>query len=170
MNEANCYLRVVYIPAFNAEFMHKAMGTSTGFVPYEGSSLEDILCEQYERVVSNDNCVLFGGRSYQIPKDQKRRHYVKVSVRVHRYSNGDVCIFHGPRKLAVYDARGALLYPVRQERAQPAANRHAAPTSFYRAHSRTRASAAPCHKATIFTEAKPDSLFVFALSPGNSIC
>ncbi len=102
--------------------MVKAMEVWTGFVPYQGSSLEDILCEHYERVVGNDNCVSFCGRSYQIPKDQNRLHYVKVNVRVHRYSNGDACIFRGPRKLAGYDAKGDLLYPVRQEREQPAAD------------------------------------------------
>jgi len=143
MNEANRYLGEVYMPAFNAEFMQKAMEDGTGFVPYQGSNLEDILCEQYERVVGNDNCVSFGGRSYQIPKDQNRLHYVKVNVRVHRYGNGDVGIFHGPRKLAGYDVKGALIYPARQEREQPAADRPAAPTSNCRAHSRSRASSAP---------------------------
>jgi hypothetical protein len=29
-------------------------------------------------------------------------------VRVHRYANGELAIFHGPRKLADYDQQGKL--------------------------------------------------------------
>jgi hypothetical protein len=34
--------------------------------------------------------------------------YNKVKVRVHRYVNGQLAIFHGPRKLAEYDNKGNL--------------------------------------------------------------
>jgi hypothetical protein len=39
----------------------------SAFVPWIGGSLEDILCEQYERTVGNDNCVRFEGLILQIP-------------------------------------------------------------------------------------------------------
>jgi len=32
-----------------------------------------------------------------------------VNVRVHRYSHGTLALFHGPRKLARYDAAGQLV-------------------------------------------------------------
>ena len=76
------------------------------FVPWAGAPLKNILCEQFERVVGNDNCVRFNGLVLQIPKDQYRCHYVKVRVRVHRYPQGDLALFHGPRRLASYDERG----------------------------------------------------------------
>jgi len=108
MAAANGYLEAVYMPAFNAEFMQPAMEQGSAFVAYVGRDLSDILCEQHERVVGNDNCVAFEGMKLQIPEDRVRLHYVKVKVRVHRYPDGRLAVFHGPRKLAVYDENTKL--------------------------------------------------------------
>ncbi len=80
MEEADRYVAEIYLPACNEEF-----------------------------AVSNDNCVSFEGLSRQIPPDKYRCHYVRVKVRVHRYPDGRLAIFHGPRKLAVHDAQGNLI-------------------------------------------------------------
>jgi transposase len=109
MDAANRYLKQVYMPAFNAEFKQHAEEEGSAFVPFLGAGLEDILCEQHERVVGNDNCVAFEGLRLQIPQDRHRLHYVKVKVRVHRYPDGRLAIFHGPRRLAYYDACGQPL-------------------------------------------------------------
>lgn len=103
---ANHYLQDVYRPAFNAEFTQPPMEEGSAFVPFLGGSLDDILCEQFERTVGKDNCVRFEGLIVQIPSDRHRCHYVKASVCVHRYSDGSLAVFHGPRKLADYDAQG----------------------------------------------------------------
>lgn len=109
MEAANQYLQQVYLPAFNAEFKQPAMEAGSAFVPFIGGELDEYLCEQYERVVGKDNCVAFEGLRLQIPKDRHRLHYVKVKVRVHRYADGRLALFHGPRCLARYDADGQLL-------------------------------------------------------------
>jgi len=106
MTAANRYLRDVYMPAFNVEFAQPAMADGSAFVPWIGSSLDDILCEQHERIVGADNCVQFEGRSLQIPQDRNRCHYVRARVRVHRHANGQLALFHGPRRLATYNADG----------------------------------------------------------------
>jgi hypothetical protein len=106
MTQANDYIRAVYMPAHNDEFAITPEETATVFVPWVGTPIEDILCEQYIRQVGNDNCVRFDGLVLQIPQDQYRYHYVKVKVRVHRYPNGTLAIFHGPRKLAAYNSMG----------------------------------------------------------------
>lgn len=108
MREANRYLREQYLPAFNAEFMQPAMEEGSAFVPYLGRDLADILCEQFERTVGKDNCVTFETLKLQIPADRARHHYVKVKVRVHRYPDGRLALFHGPRPLAHYRPDGAL--------------------------------------------------------------
>ena len=77
-------------------------------MPFAGT-LEDILCVQEERQVSNDNTVRYKGRVLQIPADRHRRHYVKAHVRVHEYPDGTLAVFHGPRRLARYSASGTLL-------------------------------------------------------------
>jgi hypothetical protein len=76
-----------------------------------GDTLADILCEQQERTMSADNCVRFEGRVLQIPADRHRCHYVKAKVRVHRYLDGRLAIFHGPRKLAEYDKEEEKVMP-----------------------------------------------------------
>ena len=106
MVTANRYLHEVYLPAFNAEFSHPAAEEGSAFIPWIGGNLDDILCEQIERTVGNDNCVSFEKLKLQIPADRHRHHYVKAKVRVHRYGDGNLAIFHGPRKLADYTREG----------------------------------------------------------------
>lgn len=106
MEGANDYLQKVYRPVFNEEFMQPPREEGSGFVPWIGNNLEDILCEQYDRVVGNDNTVSFEGMKLQIPPDRYRCHYVKASVRVHRYLDQSLAVFHGPRRLASYMANG----------------------------------------------------------------
>lgn len=106
MAAANRYIAEVYLPAFNAEFSVPAREAGTAFVPWIGGSVDDILCEQHSRSVSADNCVRFEGLSLQIPADRYRCNYVKAKVRVHKYADGNVAVFHGPRKLADYAPDG----------------------------------------------------------------
>lgn len=109
MASANRYLQEVYRPRFNAEFAVPPREAGSAFVPWIGGNLDDILCEQFERTVGNDNCVRFAGLTLQIPADRHRCNYVKAKVRVHRYPDGSLAIFHGPRKLASYTAEGKPL-------------------------------------------------------------
>jgi len=106
MEAANRYLAEHYLPAFNAEFAVPAAVEGSAFVAWFGGDLDNILCEKHERVVNKDNTVSFKGMKLQIPADEYRCHYVKARVRVHCYPNGDMAVFHGPRKLAEYDANG----------------------------------------------------------------
>lgn len=108
LEAANRYLEEVYRPAFNAEFAQPAREEGNAFVPWIGGSLDDILCEQFERTVGHDNCVRFESQVLQIPVDRHRCHYIKAKVRVHRYLDGRLAVFHGPRKLADYTAQGQL--------------------------------------------------------------
>jgi transposase len=105
MTAANRYLREVYLPAFNAEFAGPPQEEGSAFVGFQGGHLNDILCEQTERTVGKDNCVRFEGLTLQIPSDRHRCHYVKAKVRVHRYQDGTLAVFHGPRQLATYDPK-----------------------------------------------------------------
>ncbi len=80
-------------------------------MPFIGPGLKDILRQHHERVVGKDNCVSFEGKPLQIPADPRRCHYMKVRVRVQRYPDGGLALFHGPRKLANYTVDGALVCP-----------------------------------------------------------
>ena len=52
----------------------------------------------------------------QIPSDEFRFHYVRTTVRVHRYVDDTLALFHGPRKLATFDAKGATTKPKEVQR------------------------------------------------------
>ena len=113
MEAANRYLREIYLPAFNREFTRPAMTQGSAFVPWIGGNLEDVLCQRYSRTVGGDNCVSFEGVILQIPADLYRCNYIKAKVRIHRYLDGTLAIFHGPRRLADYDQDG-ILQPAKQ--------------------------------------------------------
>lgn len=106
MGAANQYLEQVYRLAHNREFCVASTLPGSAYVTFISGSLPDILCQQHERTVNNDNCVSFEGLSLQIPADEFRYHYVRTQVRVHRYYDGTLALFHGPRKLAAYDQNG----------------------------------------------------------------
>jgi transposase len=103
---ANRYLEEVYRPEHNREFGVASRCEGTAYVPFISGNLPDILCEQHERTADNDNCVSFEGMQLQIPADEFRYHYVHTRLRVHRYVDATLAVFHGPRRLACYDAKG----------------------------------------------------------------
>ena len=117
MDAANRYLEQVYMPNHNAEFSLPATEPGSAYVPYIGAGLPEILCSQFERTVDNDNCVSYECLKLQIPRSSARVHYVKTRVRVHRYVDGTMALFHGPRRLADYDTQGI---PIKQEMKQAA--------------------------------------------------
>ena len=109
MPEANRYLAEHYRAAFNEEFAVPAAESGTAFVPFIGPGLADIVCEHHQRTVGRDNCVSFERKRLQIPAQAHRCHFIKVRVRVHRYPDGRLAVFHGPRKLAEYECDGSLV-------------------------------------------------------------
>ena len=106
---ANRFLKEVYLADHNARFTVAAAEPGTAFVPVSGTNLADILCHQEERVVGNDNTVRFERLVLQIPPSPLRAHFVKATVRVHRYPDDRLALFHGPRCIARYQPDGTLL-------------------------------------------------------------
>ena len=63
---------------------------------------------QEERVVQNDNTVTYNGLILQIPKNDLRHHYVKITVMVHIYEDRILAIFYGHLCLGEYNEHGDL--------------------------------------------------------------
>ena len=82
--------------------------------------MADILCEHHERTVGRD---AFERKRLQIPAQTHRYHFVKARVRVHRYPDGRLAVFHGPRKLAEYECDGDTPAAEHGQRARSAAAR-----------------------------------------------
>ena len=58
--EANRFLKEVYLPQHNARFATPPEGQGSAFVLFAGA-LDDILCVQEERTVSNDTTCAIAG-------------------------------------------------------------------------------------------------------------
>lgn len=109
IHKANEYIQKHYLPAHNHEFMVAAQSPDNAFVPCLDCKLDEILCEEYQRKVRKDNCISFEGAIIQIPCGKHRYSYANVSVRVKRYPNGSLAVFHGPRLLGRYTYSGKLI-------------------------------------------------------------
>ena len=114
---ANVYLRDVFMAEVNARFGVTPAEEGTAFVAYAGAPLADTLCHQEDRQVGRDNCVSWRNKSLQIPQQAHRHHYVRATVRVHEYPDGQMAIFDGPRCLARFTADATPLNPPCQEAA-----------------------------------------------------
>ena len=116
IEEANRYIAETFLPAFNRQFTVPAAEPGSAFLGYVGRALADILAIQEPRQVQNDNTVRYKGRVLQIPEQSHRRHFVKASVKVLEYPDGNLAVFHGPRCLARYDQEGDLLQDQPQQK------------------------------------------------------
>jgi hypothetical protein len=116
-------LRDVYIPAHNARFATAPEQPGTAFVAIPGVDLDEVLCVQQERQVGNDNCVSYNRLKLQIPESPLRPHFVKARVKVRTYPDGTHAIFHGPRCLGRYDAKGLIRDEKRAVQARSTANK-----------------------------------------------
>lgn len=103
---ANRFLSDVYLPAHNRRFAAAPAEPGTAFVPWTGSDLAEILCHQEDRIVGNDNTVVFGRLRLQIEPSPLRAHFVKATVQVRRYADHTIAIFYGPRCIGRYDPDG----------------------------------------------------------------
>ena len=111
MDEANAWLRDVYLPRHNRWLTRKArLDGETAFMPLVDPGLLDgVLCESQERTVANDNCVSFKGMTLQIPAQPHRPTYRKLRVQVKRHPDATLSVWHDPRKLSQHDRNGRLM-------------------------------------------------------------
>src|SRR4051794_13937761 len=113
LEAANRWLRDVYLAEHNARFAVVAEREGSAFVADPAGAWREILCVQEDRTVGNDNTVKWQRISLQLPPSRLRPHFVKATVRVHEYPDGDLAVFWGPHRLADYDAQGT---PVQSQR------------------------------------------------------
>lgn len=103
------YLQRVFVPDFNRRFTVKPQQAESAFLPMAGIDLELLLSVQHERVVRNDNVVVFSNRLLQLPSDKARLHYARCPVKVHELINGSLAVSYQGRLLARFDSGGAEL-------------------------------------------------------------
>ena len=114
LEAANRWLREVYVAEHNARFAVAAEQDGSAFVADATGAWRDILCIQEDRKVGNDNTVKWRRLCLQLPPSRLRPHFVKATVRVHEYPDGQLAVFWGPHRLAEYDAAGTITDPQSQ--------------------------------------------------------
>lgn len=124
---ANLFLREVFLAEHNRKFTVPSPEKGTAFVPYRGKELEKILSHHEERIVSNDNVVVFGSLSLQIPPQTFRFSLARCRVLACRLLDSTLKLYYGPHLLGHYSAQGELLSAPSARRARRAVlNRHKA--------------------------------------------
>src|SRR5436190_4205985 len=72
LEAANGYLRACFIADYNATFTRPPADPDSAFIALGPVDLDQILCEEADRVVGQDNMVSFDGRPLQLPKQPGR--------------------------------------------------------------------------------------------------
>lgn len=107
--QANVYLNKTFLPKFNKLFTVKPAQPETAFVPLAGIDLKLLLSIQQERVVRNDNTVIYKNVVLQIPERAERIHFVRCPVTVHEFPNGNLGVSYQGKLLGEYQKDGQLI-------------------------------------------------------------
>jgi transposase len=106
---AQDYLERVFVRDFNRRFTVKPTEPGTAFTQLASVDLELLLSQHHERVVRNDNAIVFGKLVLQLPAADNRTHYVRCPVLVHELINGTLGVSYQGRLIARFDRLGAEL-------------------------------------------------------------
>lgn len=109
IEDANRFIRETYLPAHNRSFMVAAEAEGTAFMPWTRSDLDEVLCQEEERIVDRDNTVAFERLKLQIEPSPIRHHFVRATVKVRRYATGEIGLFYGPRCIGRYGPDGRAI-------------------------------------------------------------
>jgi hypothetical protein len=110
---ANTYVREHFMPDSDARFSRAPADPASAFVPLGDVDLEQILCEEEERVVAPDNIVSFDGLRLQLAKQPGRTSCAGLHVLVRRHLDGSHTVWRGPQCLGRYTPVGAVVPSVR---------------------------------------------------------
>jgi hypothetical protein len=98
--------------------------------PQEGSAftsvgdldLDLVLSIQHQRIVRNDNTVLFDKTILQLPKTEQRLHHVRCDVLVHEFVDGDLGVSYQGKPLGRFSQKGKLRIEERRGRPRKVAD------------------------------------------------
>jgi transposase len=107
--DANRYLEEYFIADFNRRFSVKPAQKESAFTKLPSIELDLVLSAKHQRIVRNDNTVVFHNLILQLPATRQRIHFVRCPVTVHQFSNATLGVSYQGRLLARYDPNGDLL-------------------------------------------------------------
>ncbi len=104
--DANRYLREVFLPRQNEEFARSPRDPASAFLPVSQSELLRNFYSDQPRRVAKDNTVRVGNKHLQIARQPGRTTCAGLEVTLRRYLEGEYVIFSGNRILGCYDPQG----------------------------------------------------------------
>ncbi len=108
-DEANRFIHAVYLPEHNRLFAREPSDPASCFVSAGATPLDDILCIEEDRVVSNDNVVRYDNRFLQIPKQRGRATCSGLKVKLRVHLDGTYSVVRGIKLLGRFDPNGELI-------------------------------------------------------------
>jgi transposase len=109
IEEANRFLRDVYIAEFNRRFQVPAIQRGSAFTPCPRRDLDLIFSLQFQRSVNRDNTVSFENLHLQIERVSWRGTLAGCNITVHQHLDGNLSLTYGPHRLGQYTAQGVPL-------------------------------------------------------------
>ena len=105
--QANRFIREVYIPEHNRNFAHEPLDSTSCFVSSVGVDLDDILCIEEDRTVTNDNVVRYENKFLQIGKQCDRATCKGLKVKVRHHLDGIYSVVRGVKVLGRFESNGS---------------------------------------------------------------
>lgn len=109
--EANRFLRQVWIPKHNRSWTVKPEQTGTAFVPCKRTDLGRTFSSQHERVAASDNTVQFENIVFQLEPSSLRVSFAQCRVTLYEHLDDRIEIGYGPHTLGWYRTDGTPLHP-----------------------------------------------------------
>lgn len=113
--EANRYLREVFIPKLNEHFSVTPQEEGTAFIPVVGADLNRIFALRHERTVYKDNTVRIDNRVLQLPKIQGVTTLAKRKVEVREHLDQTLEVFLGKRLIASFEGENSNIGDQKEE-------------------------------------------------------
>jgi len=107
--EANRYLDNTFVPDFNRRFTVQPAQPGGAFTRLAGIDVTLLVSAQHERVVANDNTVVFGKLTLQLPRLRDRLHLARCPVLVHELLDDSLGVSFGGTLIARFNRQGAAL-------------------------------------------------------------
>jgi transposase len=116
-DEANAFLKRRFVPWHNRQLVVPAGQVGTAFTPMVNPTvLDQVLCLEQTRIVSNDNTLVYGNRTLQIDQVSWRFSFARSEVTVREHLDGTISLWYGPKSIGSYDAEGRRLIKNRHAR------------------------------------------------------
>ena len=106
VEDANRYLREVFLARHNDEFAHAPLEGESAFVAVDEDDLVHAFATEQPRTVGKDNVVSIDALSLQIARQPGRSTCAGLKVMARRYLSGEYTVTWGQRLLGCYDPQG----------------------------------------------------------------